>query len=54
MNSITIDDALRLGSITEREAKKLRAMTPETVAWLLRVLVQEGRDAFKEELAQVL
>jgi len=53
VNSITIDDALRLGSINEREAKKLRSLAPDTVAWLLRVLVQEGRDAFKEELAQV-
>lgn len=47
----TIDDALRMGEITKQEAKWLRALDPSRSNWLLLVLFQEGRDAFKEALA---
>ncbi len=47
----TIDDALRMGEITEQEAKWMRALDPARASALLLVLFQEGRDAFKEALA---
>lgn len=47
----TIDDALRAGEITKQESTWLRQLDPSRSDWLLLVLFQEGRDAFKEALA---